>query len=260
MDFIKEGLKRIIDNKWLTIVKPDFSMKWVKQFTINDNGLLLVSVLNEGFVVIFVNRLRHTICCCTTRGDKIDRYIWNDLCELKDHGKYFVCCAYRYNCKEYDEPFVLYLADFFTNGTDNVISRIPSDEEIIQMYEINVNGEVDQTSTNALQYKPRTLKSKKQYSRFNQPSINPLFESEEEKHYKTMSEQFPNNENFGYNYNKHRQIRKAGMSFENYNKLKQKEKMLQARMEQNPTNDNYRDRYNTFKDFRESRMRIQFRK
>ena len=260
MDFLNEGLNRIIDNKWLKIVKVDFTINNVQKFRANNNGLLLVSVYNEGFIVIFINRIRHTISCCTTRGDRIDAYHWKQICEVNDNGKYFVCCFYRYKCEEYDAPFALYLADFFTNGTDNVISRIPSDEEIIQMYEINVNGEVDQTSTNALQYKPRTLKIKKQYSRFNQPSINPLFESEEEKHYKTMSEQFPNNKDFRYNYNKHRQIRKAGMSFENYNKLKQKEKMLQSRMEQNPTNDNYRDRYNTFKDFRESRMRIQFRK
>ena len=254
MDFIREGLKRIIDNKWLTTVKVDFSMKWVKQFTTNDNGLLFVSVLNDGFVVIFVNRLRDTISCCTTRGDKINNYICNDLCELKDNGKYFVCCAYRYKCKENDDPFVLYLADFFTNGKDNVISSIPSDEEIIQMYGINVNGEVDQTSTNALQYKPRTFKNKK-FIKVNQPSINPVFESEEEKHYKKMSEAFPNNENFRYNYDKHRQIRKAGMTYDNYNKLKQEERMLQTRTEQNPKNKNYRDMYNTFRDFRETRMR-----
>ena len=285
-------------------------------------------MLNDGFVVIFVNRLRHTISCCTTRGDKINNYIWNDLCELKDNGKYFVCCAYRYKCKENDDPFVLYLADFFTNGKDNVISSIPSDEEIIQMYGINVNGEVDQTSTNALQYKPRTFKNKKfikvnqpsinpvfeseeekhykkmsdqfhnnenfrynydkhkqirkagmtydnynkvkqeerllqatteqnppKYIKFNQPSINPVFESEEEKHYKKMSDQFHNNENFRYNYDKHKQIRKAGMTYDNYNKLKQEERMFQTRTEQNPKNKNYRDMYNTFRDFRETRMR-----
>ena len=368
MDFIKEGLSHVIDKKWLTIAEPEFKGSNVKKFTENENGLLLVSEIfskkeRACFVVIFINRTRHTVCCCTTQGDRIEDRVWDYLCQLNDNGRFFVCCAYRYKCERYDEPFAVYLADFFTNGTDMVLDRVPSDREILQIYRINVNHEMlDQVqkkrreglepipflnynnSTNEEYYKnlcdkkshindPRNIdpcyiyneyresrerginlidryakedegernlrmqlehnpndKLKKTYdtvkhyrlrilkkvqqeaehdrqvlarraSARNEPDI----ESTEEKHFREMSELFPNNKEYRHNHHKHRELRTSGIKLEDYNsskdyrKLHEIEQKLKARMEANPTNHNYRDNYNQFRNLREDGLNpIQF--
>ena len=81
-------------------------------------------------------------------------------------------------------------------------------------------------------------------------------ESREEKHFREMSELFPNNKEYRHNHHKHRELRTSGIKLEDYNsskdyrKLHEIEQKLKARMEANPTNHNYRDNYNQFRNLR----------
>ena len=55
---------------------------------------------------------------------------------MKDKGHLFACVALRLKCENYDEPFVIYLADIFSNTTYDPTSKLLSEKDILKKYNI----------------------------------------------------------------------------------------------------------------------------
>ena len=139
--------------------------------------------------------------------------------------------------------------------------------------EHNPNDKLKKTYDTVKHYRLRILKKVQQEAEHDRQVLarrasernEPDIESTEEKHFREMSELFPNNKEYRHNYHKHRELRTSGIKLEDYNsskdyrKLHEIEQKLKARMEANPTNHNYRDNYDQFRNLREDGLNpIQF--
>ena len=140
----KRALNRVINTNYLGLFRSEVTMKDLERYRTTDNGLVIINEIIEHntrtYSVVCIDHVSHIIHCCSTDGGIMNCDAFRTLCELNDMGQYFRCIQYRYRCEHFHEGFAVYLVDLFTNQSQNCsaffIDRVPSDGEIIELYEL----------------------------------------------------------------------------------------------------------------------------
>ena len=140
MDFIKQGLDKVLNKNWQVMIRPKFVLD---EIYVDENYVATLWVIPIGsytnqlcYLLIAINRGTRTIICTTTRGDQMAPLFFEKITALTDYGHYFACVALRLKCEKYDEPFVIYLADIFSNTTYDPTSKLLSEKDILKKYNI----------------------------------------------------------------------------------------------------------------------------
>ena len=140
MDCINQGLKKVLNKNWQIMIRPKFVLD---EIYVDENYVTTLWVIPIGsytnqlcYLLIAINRGTCTIICTTTRGDQIAPLLFEKITALTDYGHYFACVALRVKCENYDEPFVIYLADIFSNTTYDPTSKLLSEKDILKKYNI----------------------------------------------------------------------------------------------------------------------------
>ena len=140
MNFIIQGLKNVLHKQWIAQIRTDLVLKeirpeqnYVGTFWVID---ITRHVQRECYLIIAINRVVRTILCATTVGFAMDCSLFQHLCNLKEDGQYYACVSIRMWCEQYHQPFVIYLADRFTNTLFDPTDPKLSDNEILKKYNI----------------------------------------------------------------------------------------------------------------------------
>ena len=107
----------------------------------NHNGTIHVVLLNKKkYLVVAMDRERRTIVWSTTNGESMGCDFFHRLSEIKEHGHYLSCTAYRFKCESDPLPFVIHLADIFTNkSSPKEYNLLTKDSDLLRKYGLTRN-------------------------------------------------------------------------------------------------------------------------
>ena len=144
MDFIINNINKVLNKNWNFRTQYQYSRDEIIKSVNSDDRyvatLWVVPILSRTnqkcYIFVIINRGTRTIICTTTRGDQMAPLFFEKITALKDKGHFFACVALRLKCENYDEPFVIYLADIFSNTTYDPTSKLLSEKDILKKYNI----------------------------------------------------------------------------------------------------------------------------
>ena len=148
LDFIQKGLNIVVNKYWKLIIRSRLVLDEI-YCDKNHVGTLWVIDINhvlkyQCYLIIAINRAVRTIICTTTKGHSLDCRLFQKLSNMNDDGHYFACVSLRLFCEQNHEPFIIYLADIFSNETYSPLSTILSDNDILKKYNIIATNEEKQ--------------------------------------------------------------------------------------------------------------------